>query len=70
MSQSLLVDGAISLYMRKETMLDLSTTIRLNDDLKKKLVKIGAAEALKDGQDRTMQDIIAMLIKFYEDRKK
>lgn len=50
--------------MHKVTMMELSTTIRLNDDLKKKLVKIGAAEALKDGQDRTMQDIIEMLIKF------
>ena len=56
--------------MYKESMLDLSTTIRLNEDLKKKLVKIGAAEALKDGQDRSMQDIIGMLIKFYEERKK
>jgi predicted transcriptional regulator len=56
--------------MRKVTILDLSTTIRLNDELKKKLVRIGAAEALKDGQDRTMQDIIAMLVKFYEERKK
>lgn len=56
--------------MIKESMLDLSTTIRLSDELKKKLVKIGAAEALKDGEDRTMQDIIGMLVKFYEDRKK
>ena len=51
-------------------MLDLSTTIRLNDELKKKLVRIGATEALKDGEDRTMQDVIAMLVKFYEEHKK
>jgi predicted transcriptional regulator len=56
--------------MVKVTMLDLSTTIRLNDELKKKLVKIGAAEALKDGRDRSMQDIIGMLVKSYEERKK
>jgi hypothetical protein len=48
----------------------LSTTIRINEDIRKKLVKIGAAEALKDGQDRTMQDIISMLIRSYEEKKK
>jgi predicted transcriptional regulator len=53
----------------KETMLDMSTTIRLNEELKKKLVRIGAAEALRDGEDRTMQDIIGMLVKFYEEHK-
>jgi hypothetical protein len=31
---------------------------------------LGAAETLKDGEDRTMQDIIAMLIKFYEEKRK
>lgn len=51
-------------------MMELSTTISLNDDLKKKLVRIGATEALKDGQDWTMQDIIEMLIRFYEEHKK
>jgi hypothetical protein len=36
----------------------VSTTIRLKEGLRKKLVKIGAAESLKDGKDRTMQDIV------------
>jgi hypothetical protein len=57
--------------MPKHVILDLSSrTIRISDENSKKLVKIGAAESLKDGRDRTPDDVIAMLVKFYEDKKK
>lgn len=48
----------------------MPTTVRLNEDLRRKLIKIGAAESLKDGKDRSMQDIVSMLVKFYEEHKK
>lgn len=48
----------------------MPTTVRLNEDLRRKLIKIGAAESLKDGKDRTMQDIVSMLVKYYEEHKK
>jgi len=44
----------------------VSTTLRLSNELKRKLVKIGARLSLKDGKDRTMQDIVEYLVGEYE----
>jgi hypothetical protein len=56
--------------MSEQTVLYMPTTVRLNEEIRKKLIKIGAAESLKDGKDRTMLDIVTMLVKFYEEHKK
>jgi hypothetical protein len=49
--------------------LDVSSTLRLGNELKSELLKIGATETLKDGQDRSMHDIVEMLVKFYKENK-
>jgi hypothetical protein len=46
------------------------SSVRLSNDLKSKLVKIGAKLSLKDGKARSMEDIIAMLVKEYEKEHK
>lgn len=45
---------------------DMSTTLRLSNELKRKLVKIGARLSLKDGKDRTMQDIVEYLVEEHD----
>ena len=51
-----------------ETMED-SSTVRLNNKLKKKLVKLGARMSLKDGESRRIEEIIEEILKYYEDRE-
>jgi hypothetical protein len=41
--------------------------LRLSSELKSELLKIRAAETLKDGKDRSMHDIVGMLVKFYKE---
>jgi hypothetical protein len=48
---------------------EVSSTLRLSNDLKKKLVKIGAKMSLKDGKVRSMEDIIEALVKEHEDKE-
>jgi hypothetical protein len=55
--------------MTRNVTLEVSATLRLSTDLKSKLLKIGAAETLKDGKDRSMHDIVEMIVKFYEENK-
>jgi len=42
------------------------SSIRISNEIKSKLVKIGARLSLKDGKNRSMEDIIRVLIKQYE----
>lgn len=44
------------------------STVRISNDIKAKLVKIGAKLSLKDGKYRSMEDVIKILVKFYEDK--
>ena len=46
------------------------STIRLSNEVKAELVKIGAKLSLKDGKNRSMEDIIKLLIKRYESEEK
>jgi hypothetical protein len=48
---------------------EVSSTLRLSNDLKKKLVKIGAKMSIKDGKLRTMEDIIEVLIEEHEQKE-
>lgn len=51
-----------------QTQSDMSS-IRLSNDIKSKLVKIGAKMSLKDGKARSMEDIIDFLIDTYEKKE-
>ena len=48
------------------TIESMSSTVRLSNEAKSKLVKIGARLSLKDCRARSMEDIIELLIKEYE----
>ncbi|MDP9287421.1 MAG: hypothetical protein M3P08_04405 [Thermoproteota archaeon] len=42
------------------------TSIRLSNEIKSRLVKIGARLSLKDGKARSMEDVIELLLDGYE----
>jgi hypothetical protein len=46
------------------------STARISNDVKAKLIKIGAKLSLKDGKSRSIEDIIKILIKHYEKDEK
>jgi tRNA nucleotidyltransferase/poly(A) polymerase len=46
--------------------INLATTIRVNDETKKLLVKIRSEISYKDGIDRSMEEIILYLIDVYK----
>lgn len=66
----------VCLYVMKAYMVTLphssgeSSTVRLSHNAKVKLVKIGARLALKDGDPRSMEEVIELLIKEYEKNHK
>lgn len=45
------------------------SSIRLSNNIKAKLVRIGAKLSLKDGKNRSMEDIIKILIEHYENKE-
>ena len=57
------------LYMQIINSLKGMSTIRLSNNVKAKLVKIGAKLSLKDGKNRSMEDIIKLIIEHYESDK-
>jgi predicted transcriptional regulator len=48
----------------------MSTTIRVSSETRKKISKMAAKFTLKDGIERTPDDIIKMLIEEYEEKEK
>jgi hypothetical protein len=40
----------------------LVSTMKINDETKRELLKIGAEYTLKDGKERTLEDIVRLLI--------
>lgn len=48
----------------------LSSTMRISDETKRELVKIGAELSIKDGTERSMEDVVKHLIDFYIKAKK
>ena len=50
----------------------LSSTMRISDETKRELVKIGAELSVQDGTERSMEDVVKYLIDTYkkEIRKK
>ena len=48
----------------------LSSTMRITDETKRELVKIGAELSVKDGTERSMEDVVKYLIDVYRKSKK
>jgi hypothetical protein len=48
----------------------LSSTMRINDETKRELVKIGAQLSVKDGIERSMEDVVKYLIEAYKKENK
>jgi len=48
----------------------LSSTMRINDETKRELVKIGAELSIKDGSERSMEDVVKYLIDNYKKQQK
>jgi hypothetical protein len=48
----------------------LSSTMRINDETKRELVKIGAELSIKDGIERSMEDVVKYLIEAYKKENK
>jgi hypothetical protein len=48
----------------------LSSTMRINDETKRELVKIGAELSMKDGTERSMEDVVKYLIETYKKENK
>ena len=46
-----------------------SSTMRINDDTKKDLVKVGAELSVKDGRERSLEDTVKFLIEHYNKSK-
>jgi hypothetical protein len=44
----------------------LSSTMRISDTTKRELVKIGAEMSIKDGSERSMEDVVKHLIDVYK----
>jgi hypothetical protein len=40
----------------------LASTMKISDETKKELIKIGAEFSIKDGKERTLEDIVRLLI--------
>jgi hypothetical protein len=47
----------------------LTSTMRISDETKKELVKIGAQLSIKDGTERSMEDVVKYLIDYYKRNK-
>ena len=48
----------------------LSSTMRISDETKRELVKIGAELSVKDGSERSMEDVVKYLIETYKKENK
>jgi hypothetical protein len=46
-----------------------SSTMRINDDTKKDLVKVGAELSVQDGKERSLEDTVKFLIEHYKKSK-
>jgi hypothetical protein len=46
------------------------STMRVGDDTKKALLKIGAEQTIKDGKERSLEDIVKILIEEHKSKQK
>ena len=48
----------------------MTSTMRISEETKKELVKIGAGLSINDGTERSMEDVVKYLIDSYKKDKK
>jgi len=46
------------------------STMRVGDETKKSLLKIGAEHTMKDGKERSLEDIVKILIEEHKSKQK
>jgi hypothetical protein len=46
------------------------STMKIGEETKKSLLKIGAEHTVKDGKERSLEDIVKMLIEEHKTRQK
>ena len=46
------------------------STMKIGDETKKSLLKIGAEQTLKDGKERSLEDIVKILIEEHKAKQK
>jgi predicted transcriptional regulator len=59
------MENTTKLETRQQTMKE-SSTVRINNKLKRKLAKISGKITLQNGEITTMEDVIEELLKVYE----
>jgi hypothetical protein len=47
----------------------LVSTMKISEETKRELLKIGAEYTAKDGQDRTLEDIVKLLVQEHSKKK-
>ena len=49
--------------------IELISTMRISEETKKAIIKIGAEFTAKDGKERSMEDVVKLLIEHYRRMK-
>ena len=52
------------------TLVPLVSTMKISEETKRALLKIGAEHTLKDGKERTLEDIVKLLIEEHKPKQK
>jgi len=57
------------LYIMHMFYIELISSMRISEETKKAIIKIGAEVTAKDGKDRSMEDVVKLLIEHYRKMK-
>jgi hypothetical protein len=57
------------LYIMYMSYIELISSMRISEETKKAIIKIGAELTAKDGKERSMEDVVKLLIEHYRKMK-
>ena len=57
-------------YIKYMQYTELISSMRVSEETKKAIIKIGAELTAKDGKERSMEDVVKLLIDYYRKGKK
>jgi hypothetical protein len=57
------------LYIMYMSYIELISSMRISEETKKTIIKIGAELTAKDGKERSMEDVVKLLIEQYRKMK-
>jgi hypothetical protein len=57
-------------YIKYMQYTELISSMRISEETKKAIIKIGAELTAKDGKERSMEDVVKLLIDYYRKGKK